>query len=490
MAHEIRMPRLGWTMEEGVFGEWLKAEGEHVAAGDLLYTVEGDKAIQEVEALESGILRLAPGAPRPGDVVPVGAVIAHLLAEGEALPLAAGGGAAVKAEGQAGAASSAATTAADAVTAAAAAPAVAPVNGGQPSPAASPRARRAAAELGIDWRQVEGSGRTGRIVERDVRAAAELAAKLAGDAAQQASAGVGAIRATPVAQRVARAAGIDLSTVSPSLSQSAVGGRIGRSDVEAAIRSAQAAPALEPSGLQAGGEDGQAAPDGIIEPVGRIRRLTAQRMMAGAHDTAPVTLTTEADATELVRLRGQLRAALAGRGRPVPGYNDFLIKIAALALAQHPQLNATWEGEAIRRWPHIDIGLAVDTPDGLLVPVVRDALRRSVGQIAAAAGDLIARAGARQLAADELRGGTFTITNLGMHNIDAFTPIINLPQCAILGIGRIVPKPAVFEGQLAVRHLAALSLTFDHRVVDGAAAARFLNLIREYVTEPALWMME
>ena len=269
-----------------------------------------------------------------------------------------------------------------------------------------------------------------------------------------------------------------------------MGGRIGRGDVEAAIRSAEAMPAPEPSGAQTGGESGQPAPEGTVEPISRIRRLTAQRMMAGAHEAAPVTLTTEADATELVRLRSQLRAALEGRGRPVPGYNDFLIKIAALALAQHPQLNATWEGETIRQWPHIDIGLAVDTPDGLLVPVVRDALGRSVGQIAAATRDLIARAGARQLAADELRGGTFTITNLGMHNIDAFTPIINLPQCAILGIGRIQQKPAVFEGQLAIRDLVTLSLTFDHRVVDGAPAARFLDQVREYVGEPALWMME
>jgi pyruvate dehydrogenase E2 component (dihydrolipoamide acetyltransferase) len=266
--------------------------------------------------------------------------------------------------------------------------------------------------------------------------------------------------------------------------------------VEAAIRGQQSAGG---SSLAAGGVgQGPAAAEqpaaetarpGHAEPVARIRQLIAQRMMEGAHSTAPVTLTTEADATALVALRSHLREVLGARGRRVPSYNDLLIKLTAVALREHPQLNATWQGDTIQRWESIDIGLAVDTPDGLLVPVVRDAYGRSVGQIAEATADLVARAGSRQVAPDELRGGTFTITNLGMYQIDAFTPIINLPQCAILGVGRIQERPAVVKGEVVPRRLVFLSLTFDHRVVDGAPAARFLNTIREYVEEPALWTM-
>jgi pyruvate dehydrogenase E2 component (dihydrolipoamide acetyltransferase) len=174
----------------------------------------------------------------------------------------------------------------------------------------------------------------------------------------------------------------------------------------------------------------------------------------------------------------------------VPAYNDLLIKLVAVALQQHPALNATWQEQTILLWREVHIGLAVDAPDGLVVPVVRDAHSRSVGQIAAATSDLIARAQARQLQGEELQGGTFTVTNLGMFGIDAFTPIINLPQSAILGVGRIAARPAVVDDQIVPRKLMALSLTFDHRVADGAAAARFLRTVREFIELPALWMLE
>ena len=299
----------------------------------------------------------------------------------------------------------------------------------------------------------------------------------AGAASQAAARAAAPIRATPVAQRVAQGAGIDLAVVSPT----GPGARIQRSDVEAAIRAQQVPLAPAP-----------APPEGDHEtvPVSRVRRLIAQRMLGSAQETASVTLTTEADATALVALRDQLRAALEPRGRLLPSYNDLLIKITALALLQHPALNATWQEETILLWHAVHMGLAVDAPDGLVVPVVRDAQAHSVGQIAGVTHDLIARAQARQLRAEEMQGGTFTITNLGMFGIDAFTPIINLPQSAILGVGRIAARPAVVNDQVVPRKLMALSLTFDHRVADGATAARFLNLVREYVEEPSLWMFE
>ncbi|HXG27908.1 MAG TPA: dihydrolipoamide acetyltransferase family protein, partial [Nevskiales bacterium] len=329
----------------------------------------------------------------------------------------------------------------------------------------SPRARRIAVELGVDWTELQGSGRTGRIVERDVRAAVQRAASRA--APQEAHGPK--VRVSPVAQRMAEAAGVDLA----ELARQTQGRRIQRDDVQAALAArAQAAP---PTGAKA-------------VPASRIRRLIAQRMAESTHTAAAVTLTTEADATELVVLREQFKAALTPRGLVAPSYNDLLIKLAAVALQEHPFLNATWSEEQILLHEQIHIGLAVDTAEGLLVPVVRDVQSKSLRQISAESARLIEAALARQLQPDEMQGGTFTITNLGMYGIDAFTPIINLPQCAILGVGRIIARPWVVGEQVVPRQIMALSLTFDHRLVDGAPAARFLNTIREYIETPALWL--
>jgi pyruvate dehydrogenase E2 component (dihydrolipoamide acetyltransferase) len=222
-----------------------------------------------------------------------------------------------------------------------------------------------------------------------------------------------------------------------------------------------------------------------------IRRITAARMAESAHTTAPVTLTTEADATELVRLRSQISADLAGANLQAPSYNDLLARLVALALLEHPALNATLADDRIVQHVAVHIGIAVDTERGLLVPVVRDTHSKSVQQIAAESARLIERARAGAAAADELRGSTFTISNLGMYGIDAFTPIVNLPECAILGVGRIVARPVVVDEQaetVAVRKMMALSLTFDHRVVDGAPAARFLKRVKQFVEHPYVWL--
>jgi pyruvate dehydrogenase E2 component (dihydrolipoamide acetyltransferase) len=222
-----------------------------------------------------------------------------------------------------------------------------------------------------------------------------------------------------------------------------------------------------------------------------VRRLIAARLAESAHTAAPVTLTTEADATELVRLRAQIKADLAGTDLPVPAYTDLLARLVAVALLEHPALNASLTGDVITRHAAVHIGIAVDTEHGLLVPVVREADRKSVQQIAVESTRLIERTRARQIAPDDLRGGTFTITNLGMYDIDAFTPIINLPECAILGVGRIVARPVVVDAAaetVAVRQMMALSLTFDHRIVDGGPAARFLQRVKQFVERPMLWL--
>ncbi len=432
MAIEIVMPKLGWTMEEGVLAEWIKQDGDRVEPGDILFTVESDKALQEVEAFDSGILRIPPGSPPAGSTIPVGGLLAYLVQPDEEIAF--------------GAAETTRDTRED-------------------HPAISPRARRVASELNIDWTALKGSGRTGRIVERDVRKLAETQTE------KNKKTGV---EVSPVARRAAEAQGVDLA----ALAQQQPGKRIMREDVERASlhKANQSSSASE-----------------TRQPITRMRRLIAERMSQSSQTAAPVTLTTEVDATELVKLRTHLKNA--GK-QPIPSYNDLFVKLAASALADHPALNARLDGDEIVLSSAVHVGLAVDTERGLVVPVIRDAQAKTIRQIAGESVQLIEAARAGTLSVDAMSGSTFSITNLGMYEIDAFTPILNLPECAILGIGRIVPKQIVgfFEanaeaGQVAIRQMLFLSLTFDHRVVDGAPAARFLQQIKRYVEAPYLWVV-
>jgi pyruvate dehydrogenase E2 component (dihydrolipoamide acetyltransferase) len=435
------MPRLGWTMEVGRVVEWLKQDGETVEAGDLILAIESDKAVSEIEALDSGILRIPPD-PQIGVELPVGAPLGFIVQAGEPDPFA---GAAAPAPAQAAPVAQ--------VSAPAPAPAMAASNGHSLDTAISPRARRIAAELGVDWQSLTGSGSSGRIREADIRAAA--AAKPVATPT----------RATPSVRRLAEEAGIDLAAVAPARP----GGRISRSDVLAARR--------EPS--PAGGE-----------PLSPVRRVIAQRMAESARTVAPVTLTTDVDATRLVKLRGKLQDSAADL--PTPSYNDLIARLVALTLLEYPNLNATLADDRIIQHEAVHLGIAVDTPRGLMVPVVRDADRKSVFDIAADTARLIGQTRDGSASTDDLKGSTFTISNLGMFEIDAFTPIINLPECAILGLGRIQARPVVTDEKsekIAVRRMMALSLTFDHRVVDGAPAARFLQALKRKIERPHAFLM-
>lgn len=460
MAVAVVMPRLGWTMETGRIAEWLKRDGDTVKTGENLLAVESDKAVIEVEALANGILRLPPDAPGPDVDIPVGTTIAFLVEADEAAPW----------EGQSVSPVAASDTLVDlgpapiddAEPVLQSTPSGAIANGDGAEPPISPRARRIARELGVEWTGLTGSGRSGRIVERDIRA----------HAARPASAMT--VRATPVARRVAAATGVDIDQLAASLG----GKRVARADVEAAASGvAQATPAI--------------VSDQTGTPLSPVRRIIARRMSESAHTTAPVTLTTEADATELVELRNRIKAEASGQSQPIPSYTDFMIRIVALALGEHPALNATLLDDTIITHTQVHIGVAVDGERGLLVPVVRDVAGKSLGQIAAASARLIDQARSGRVAPEELQGGTFTITNLGMFEIDTFTPIINLPECAILGLGRIVPRLQVVDEateKVAVRKMMALSLTFDHRVVDGAPAARFLQAVKRGIERPYAWV--
>ncbi|MCO6452765.1 MAG: 2-oxo acid dehydrogenase subunit E2 [Caldilineales bacterium] len=470
MPFEIVLPRLGWNMETGQVGEWLKKEAEHVEAGEILLTVEGDKAAQEIEALDSGTLHIPPDSPPPGKVVPVGTMLAYLLEPGEEVPVVAQSTApTVKRASdhehpQAGAVSEGRK---GSVTA---------TSDMQSEPIISPRARRVAHELGVDWTGLMGSGRTGRIVERDVRQAAEHPQSTAHSL----------VYISPVARRVASELDVDVDALAARMP----GKHIKRADIENEAERLKAEKAkFETAKIPVSVAPHAFPPSGAILPITTVRRTIADRMATSAHTVAPVTLTTEADATELVQLRKQLQD---DSRQPVPSYNDLLAKLVAQALLEHPMVNARFDGDTIVQAATANIGIAVDSERGLLVPVLRDVQMKSLRQVARDSAALIAKVRAGHISYDDLHGSTFTITNLGMYEIDAFTPIINLPECAIMGVGRIVPKQIVVDAEaerVAIRHMMILSLTFDHRLVDGAPAAHFLQRVKEYVEKPYLWLV-
>ena len=482
MVTEIILPVLGETMNEGALVEWLKQEGEPVQRGEVLFTVESDKATLEVEAPASGFLReiRVPA----GQTVPVLAVVGLITSTADE-PIG----------------ESATQRLSESANQRIGEPGVGPSAPPRPlspspppplSPAppppgrlfASPRARKLAREKGVDLVQVAGSGPGGRIVERDVAAYLEALP-----------------RWTPVARRLAEQAGLDLAHVAPATP----GARITKEDVEHAIASTASAatlpsappPPLSPAPPLPSAPPLPRPPAPLPEtaefPLTGVRAIIARRMAQSHRTTAPVTLTTEADATGLVHVRERLKESLAGELGFNLGYNDLLIKLAARALREFPYMNARLEGSpeegggaVIRHLAQVNVALAVDTERGLLVPVVREADRKGLVEIARELRGLVERARAAHALPDELAGSTFTITNLGVYEVDAFTPIINLPETAILGVGRIKARPAVVDGELCVRQTMWLSLTFDHRLVDGAPAARFLQRIKQLVEEPYL----
>jgi pyruvate dehydrogenase E2 component (dihydrolipoamide acetyltransferase) len=436
-------------MEVGRVVEWLKDDGDTIEEGDLILAIESDKAVNEVEAMEAGILRI-PADPQIGVELPVGARLGFIVQPGDPDPFELAPPA-ISLNPAQPATSVETGVSASLVTE----PTVTAVNanGNGTSPAVSPRARRAAEQAGIDWTALSGSGSTGRIRERDVLSA--IAARPV----------IEPTRAAPSVRRLAEESGVDLRSVPAGRP----GGRITRADVLSAVRQ----PAAE------------------TVSVGPVRRVIIERMTEAARTVGPVTLTTDADATELVRTRELFRAELADTGVPVPSYNDIIIRLAALALLEHPDLNASLIDGAIVRHEAVHIGLAVDTERGLMVPVVADADRKSIHQIAADTSELIPATQSGTIGTDRLKGSTFTVTNLGMYGIDAFTPIINLPECAILGLGRIQSRAVVVDddtGDIAARKMMALSLTFDHRVVDGAPAARFLQNVVRKIERPFTWL--
>jgi pyruvate dehydrogenase E2 component (dihydrolipoamide acetyltransferase) len=265
---------------------------------------------------------------------------------------------------------------------------------------------------------------------------------------------------SPAARRRARELGVDVTQVPPS----APGKRVMVEDVERFAAAAEAAPS-----------EAAPAPEGQVVALAGIRKVVAERLTESLRTMAQVTISREVDASGLVARRAALAAGFEAAAGVRLTYTDLLVETVARLLGDHPLLNATLTGQGIVVPPAVHMGVAVALEDGLIVPVVRDAGSRPLGELARDRADLAARAQAGTLTLDELEGGTFTISNLGSFGADAFTPIVNPPQCAILGVGRIVDKPVAVAGEVQVRPMMWLSLTFDHRIVDGAPAARFLQ---------------
>lgn len=448
MPHEIVIPRLGWSMEEGTFVGWSKRDGDPIRRGDILFELEGEKACQDIEAVDEGILRIPPTGPQPGAVLKVGAVVGYLVEAGEPLLW-----------------NDASSNAAEAR----------PEPRETLLPGAAPSVRRMARQAGILLSDLAGTGPGGRVLSVDVERAGESRGGRAATVKASPGAAVGAAAdapfASPRARRVAGELGVDWRR----LLGTGAGGRIRERDVRDAAASGGSAASSPRLSIEGGRR----------LPLTSRRKLIAQRMVVSRQQTVPVTLTSRADATNLVNLREQFKAV---GDAAVPSYQDIITRLVADALTRHPLLAGRWDDDAIvlPAEDAIHIGMAVDTEQGLLVPVLRNVRGLSLLELAERSRSLATRARSESLTAAEMQGSVFTITNLGAFGIDTFTPVINYPETAILGLGAIRREPVVLpDGQIVPQHQIALSLTFDHRILDGAPAARFLQDLISGIANPS-----
>ena len=438
MATEVLLPQWGMEMAEGTIVKWLKNEGDPIQEGEPLVAIETAKVETDLESIATGVLTyiLVP----EGATVPIRTLLAVIGEPGEDVPRPASSAPPVSSRGVA-----------SPVT-------PAPVSAGQEGARVQvvPAARRLAQENRIDLASVQGSGPGGRVliadVERAIASPPQSASPARGDADR--------VQVVPAARRLAQQNGIDLATVQGS----GPGGRILIGDVEQAIASPPQA-------------------DAEAVPLTGMRGTVASRMMQSLQTMAQVTLTTEADLTSAMTLR-------AGLARQWDGLSPLamVIKATARALKDHPRINAVQGEDQYQVMPSIDIGIAVSLDEGLITPVLRGADGKGLEQIAAESRELSSMVREGRARPEDVTGGTFTITNLGAHGVDGFTPIINPPHVAILGVGRVVGKPVIHDGEIVKGWTMYLSLTFDHRIVDGSPAAEFLETVRCYLEDP-WWMV-
>ena len=426
MAVEILVPRLGWSMDEGTFTGWLVSAGTQVKRGQALFTLEGEKATQDIEAIGDGVLHIAPNAPCAGQVVPVGKLIGLLCAPNE-IPVWK-----------------------DSIPSPQSNPYPVQTSFGSSVPvAAPPSVRRLARKMGVDLNSVKPSWPGGGIRQEDLESIS-IDKSIAPNVFKS-----GSTLITPRARRCAA----QNNTDSKNIVGSGRNGRIREIDVIKELEN----QTIDHSGLKI--------------PTTGIRRSIARNMTISRQHTVPVTLTTKADATALLASRSVWKQQF---GPLAPTINDALLLILAESLVSHPHMAAQWQESHINL-PSSDgfhIGLAVDTPSGLLVPVIRNAPQFSLQLLAEHTRVLIRKARENFLQQNEMSDGVFTVSNLGNFGVEYFNPVINYPQCAIMGIGSV--RQEVFpdvDAKPTFRPMLPLSLTFDHRIVDGAPAARFLQSV-------------
>ncbi len=437
MPTNILMPALSPTMEKGNLAKWLKKEGDTIKSGDIIAEIETDKATMEVEAVDEGILARIVVPEGTADVA-VNEIIGVIAAEGEDAKAAA---APAKAEAPK---SEAPKTEAPKAAPAAAAPAAAPVASSGERPFASPLARRLAKEAGLDLSKVQGSGPHGRIVEKDIEAA-----KTGGGA-----------KAAPAAAP---------STAAPASAPKPAAAPLATGPSDEQVKKLFAADSYE-----------EVPHDGM--------RKTIARRLLEAKQTVPhfyVTVDCELDA--LLKLRGELNAAAPEKdGKPAYklSVNDMVIKALALALKAVPDANVSWTENAMLKHKHADVGVAVSIPGGLITPIIRDACHKSLSQISNEMKDMAARAKARKLKPEEYQGGTTAVSNLGMFGVKDFAAIVNPPHATILAVGAGEQRAVVKGGQLAVATVMSVTLSTDHRAVDGALGAELLAAFKGYIEKP------
>jgi pyruvate dehydrogenase E2 component (dihydrolipoamide acetyltransferase) len=424
MATELLMPKLGMTMEEGTIVTWFKKVGDSIAEGEILLEILTDKVNMEVEAPAAGQVLAILAAE--GDIVEVNKPIAYIGQPGEKVESHAA--AALKNEEQQ-TAQVAATTAA----------VVQNAEGIGGKVKASPAAKRVAREEEVDLRAVPPSGPGGRIIAIDVKN----------------------YKASPLAQKIAEDKGVELGQIVGT----GIGGKIMKADVQNAVTKAD----LKTKGIR--------------KPLAGMRKVIADHM-ADAWVAPHVTHNMEVDMSGMVELRKKIIPGIEKRTGAKPSYNDLIIKVVAKALREYQQvINARLHPEGLEICDEVNIGMAVALPNGLVVPVIKNADTLSVEQITKRAKELAAQAKAGKLLPDEMSGGTFTVTNLGMYGIDTFSPIVNAPEVCILGIGQLQDKVVAQNGEMVIQPRMSLSLSFDHRAVDGAQAAEFLRRIKELLED-------
>ncbi len=436
MATEVLMPKLGLTMTEGTIDEWKKKEGDAVKKGEILFSVATDKLTNDVEAEEDGVL--IGIAAKAGDTVPCKSVVGWLGAAGEKAPAVSGAPTA---------AAPAAETAPAPAAPSASVPAVTPARAAGAYVTATPYAKKLAREKGVDLAAVPATGYNGVIVARDIAGFTPAAAG-------------SRVKASALAAKVAGDIGVDLAAVPAH-------GRVLAADILAFLENSR--------------EKGAENPLEETVPMNGMRKAIAKNMLA-SHMTSPtVTFNLGVDMSAMKDYREQLKA----RDIKV-SYTDLLVKFVAKALTEFPLLNCSVEDNKIIYKHYVNMGVAVALDSGLVVPNVTDADKKTLTQIHAEVKELADAAREGKLPMEKLHGGTFTITNLGMYGIESFSPIINQPEVAILGVTTMEDRPVVRGGEIVIRPIMNLSLTADHRVVDGSVAAEFLQRVKTLLENPAL----